>query len=177
LTSTAFTPQDINLRGNFGRGFKILLGGKEILNGTAFSVSTKNGVFGSNAFNAGVSTIQPQFSSLVKTGYGATKLLQSIIQKSDGSDSKGPFKLYFYNFALGESYLVVAPSKALTLSQDDQNSNMIWNYDLSLTIIAPLESVTAAKQLSSLSKLLVLNVVQNSVNQVGKDVAGYLSSF
>ena len=45
LTSMAYTPQDISIRGNFGRGFKILLGQKEVLSGVAFQSSTKAGVF------------------------------------------------------------------------------------------------------------------------------------
>jgi hypothetical protein len=123
LTSSAFTPQDITIRGNFGRGFKILLGSRELLNGLAFINSIKNGIFGLTS--QGLSLPVPQFSQFVKTGYGVTKLLQSIIQKSDGSDHNGPYRLYLYNFALGESYLVVAPSKALTIEQNDSNMNMI----------------------------------------------------
>jgi hypothetical protein len=176
LTSTAFTPQDITIRGNFGRGFKILIGGNEVMNGLAFIASIRNNVFGlSRTGNKNIVTIQPQFNSSIKTGYGVTKLLQSIIQKSDGSDSNGPYRLYFYNFALGESYLVVAPSKALTLEQNDSGMNMIWNYTLNLTIIAPLELVKSAKQNTSLELLFSNNIIQNTTNQIGKEIAGYLS--
>lgn len=176
LTSSAFTPQDITIRGNFGRSFKILIGGKEILSGLAFTASIKNGVFETRQFlNQSLVKIIPQFSSFVKTGYGVTKLLQSIIQKSDGGDSNGPYRLYFYNFALGESYLVVAPSKALTLEQNDSNMNMIWNYTLNLTIIAPLETIKNAITLSSVKKLLTSSIIQGTVNSVGRDVVSYVS--
>jgi hypothetical protein len=176
LTSSAFTPQDITIRGNFGRGFKILIGTKEILNGLAFINSVKNGVFSlGKLFNKGLSLPTAQFSRFVKTGYGVTKLLQSIIQKSDGSDHNGPYRLYLYNYALGESYLVVAPSKALTLEQNDSNMNMIWNYTLNLTIIAPLESIKNAISLSSVKRLLTASIVQGTVNKVGRDVVNYVS--
>jgi hypothetical protein len=174
LTSTAYTPQDINIRGNFGRAFKILAGPKEILSGIAFVSSVKNGIFGLFS-GKGLTMPSLQFNQFVKTGYGATKLLQSIIQKSDGSDQNGPYRLYLYNFALGESYLVVAPTKALTLEQNDANMNMIWNYNLNLTIIAPLELVKNITPLSSLRNLFEANVVQNAVNRAGKDVVSYLS--
>lgn len=176
LTSTAFTPQDIVIRGNFGRSFKILIGSKEILSGLAFLSSIKNGIFDlSLQSNKNITLPTQQFSQYVKTGYGVTKLLQSIIQKSDGSDHNGPFRLYLYNLALGESYLVVAPSKALILEQNDTNMNMIWNYTLNLTIIAPLELVKNNLSLSSIGQLLVASVIQGSVNKVGRDIVNYVS--
>lgn len=178
LTSTAFTPQDITIKGNFGRSFKILVGVKEILNGVAFRNSTKAGVFELSQLANG-STPQPvnQFEPFVKTGYGATKLLQSIIHKSDGSDDTGPWRLYFYNFALGESYLVVAPSKSLTLEQNDSTMNMIWNYTLNLTIIAPLESIKNKITTSSTMKLLTKSAIQSNVNRVGREMSSYLRQF
>jgi len=177
LTSTAFTPQDISIRGNFGRGFKILIGAKEILSGLAFYNSTKAGIFElTQMTNRSLLSPTNQFSTFVKTGYGVTKLLQSIIHKSDGSDSNGPYRLYFYNFALGESYLVVVPAKALTLEQNESNMNMIWNYSLNLTAIAPLELVKGAQSVTSNSRILGANILQNTVNSVGRDVANYVST-
>jgi hypothetical protein len=176
LTSTAYTPQDVTIRGNFGRGFKILIGAKEILSGVAFNASTKAGVFElTQLANRSLLSPTSQFSRFVKTGYGAIKLLQSIIHKSDGSDQNGPYRLYFYNFALGESYLVVVPSKALTLEQNDSNMNMIWNYTLNLTTIAPLELIKGATTDSSNLKLLQANNLQNTVNSAGRDISNYVS--
>lgn len=176
LTSTAYTPQDISIRGNFGRGFKILIGTKEVLSGMAFNSSTKAGVFElTQLVNRSLISPTNQFSQFVKTGYGATKLLQSIIHKSDGSDQNGPYRLYLYNFALGESYLVVAPSKALTLEQNDSNMNMIWNYTLNLTIVAPLELVKNAIDITSNRRLLEASIVQSTVNGVGRDISNYAS--
>ena len=169
LTSTAYTPQDVSIKGNFGRGFKILIGAKEILSGLAFS--TKAGIYELNQ-----TAPIPQFSQFVKTGYGAIKLLQSIVHKSDGSDSNGPYRLYFYNFALGESYLVVVPAKALTLEQNDSNMNMIWNYTLNLTTIAPLDLIKSAVSVTSNTRILQTNVMQSNINSAGQEIANYVSS-
>ena len=176
LTSTAYTPQDISIKGNFGRGFKILIGSKEVLSGVAFNSSVRAGVFElTQLTNRSLLNPTNQFNQHVKTGYGAIKLLQSIIHKSDGSDQNGPYRLYLYNFALGESYLVVVPSKALTLEQNDSNMNMIWNYTLNLTTIAPLELVKNVISVTSNTKILEASVLQSTVNGVGRDVVNYVS--
>ncbi|HQF50624.1 MAG TPA: hypothetical protein PK588_07630, partial [Paludibacteraceae bacterium] len=101
--------------------------------------------------------------------------LQAIIHKSDGSDQQGSYRLYLYNFALGESYLVVAPPKALVFEQNDAQTNMIWNYTLNLTIIAPLEQIRSSLLPSSNQRLLESSVIQSTINRVGKDITGYLS--
>lgn len=176
LTSTAFTPQDIILRGNFGRNFRILAGPKEVLSGVAFLSSTRAGIFELNQLmNRNLTLPSAQFSHFIKTGYGATKILQSIIHKSDGTDQNGAYRLYFYNYALGESYLVVAPSKALTLEQNDSNMNMIWHYTLNLTIIAPLDLIKLTTSVTSNAKLLAANVIQNAVNTTGRGVVNYVA--
>lgn len=66
--------------------------------------------------------------------------------KSNGVDKDGlPFRLYFYNMALGESYLVVVPPTGLVLNQSLQR-NMIWEYSLTMTAIAPLEAVAGEQK-------------------------------
>lgn len=175
LTSSAFVPQDITIRGSFGRNFKILIGNSVVLNGLA--VSTRSGVYDLSQAVTGVATPSRIFSRSVKTGYGVTKILQSMINKSSGSDNNGPYRLYLYNYALGESYLVVAPSKALSLDQNDANNNMIWGYSLTLTIISPLELVKGAILPTSLLGLSSSNTVQNSVNVAAKSVSSFVSQY
>lgn len=47
------------------------------------------------------------------------KILQAMASKSVGLDDKGkPLRLYFYNMALGESYLVAIPPSGVQFSQD-----------------------------------------------------------
>ena len=101
LRNSSFIPKEISIKGNFGKRFKILAG----LEGVAF---TRPGI--SLSRNSGLSISSSEFSASVKTGYGSIKLLQKLLQDSNNVDQKGkPKRLYFYNMALGESYLVVVP--------------------------------------------------------------------
>ena len=107
-----------------------------------------------------------QFYVGVKTGYGAIRILKSIISKSNGVDKNGqPFRLYFYNMALGESYLVVVPPSGFTCSQT-KDKNMIWEYSLTLTSIAPLNSLKTQSAKTSLTKVMGLNIVQKGAYAV-----------
>jgi hypothetical protein len=116
----------------------------------------------------------PEFDPGIKTGFGCVKMMQAIISKSNGVDKSGlPFKLFFYNMALGESYLVVVPPAGLNLSQNLQR-NMIWEYNLSMTAIAPLESVKSGKTKTSLTKILAAGAIQKGVNDLAATIAGLL---
>ena len=140
-----FTPQEINLSGSFGRNFKIMLNNKvsaqglaySIFNGkySAYSVTERKG-FG-NFSMAG----KLLYSMNIKTGYGVVKILQAMLDKSTAYDSAGrPFRLYFYNLAFGESYLVAVPPSGSQFLQDLGN-NMIWNYNVTLMTLAPMEAI------------------------------------
>lgn len=83
----------------------------------------------------------PDFDISVKTGFGASRILKAIISKSNGVDNDGkPFRLYFYNMAFGENYLVTIPPSGAEFSMNLQK-NMIWEYNINMTVIAPLEAV------------------------------------
>lgn len=171
LTSPTFVPQDISIRGTFGRVFKILINTESSGAGVAFSLS--NGVRTLQQITKKAVTMKtPAFDASVKTGYGALKILQSIISKSNGIDNNGkPFRLFFYNLALGESYLVVVPPNGITFTQSEQR-NMIWDYNLNMIAVAPLDSVKNASSGSSLIKQTAVAVVQKSVNDLATYVAG-----
>lgn len=171
LTSPTFVPQDISIRGTFGRIFKILINTESSGAGVAFSLS--NGIRTLQQITKKAVTMKtPAFDASVKTGYGALKILQSIISKSNGVDNNGkPFRLFFYNLALGESYLVVVPPNGITFSQNEQR-NMIWDYNLNMIAVAPLDSVKNASSGSSLIKKTATAVVQKSVNDLATYVAG-----
>ena len=171
LTSPTFVPQDISIRGTFGRIFKILINTESNGAGVAFSLS--NGIRSLQQLAKKATTMQtPAFDAGVKTGYGALKILQSIISKSNGVDNNGkPFRLFFYNLALGESYLVVVPPNGITFSQSEQR-NMIWDYSLNMIAVAPLESVKNASTGSSLVKKTASAVIQKSVNDLATAIIG-----
>lgn len=170
LSSNSFTPEEISIKGNFGRSFKFYLSPvAPAVQGVAFStvagrydlLSTKSNVLigSANSFSIGI-----------KTGFGAHSILRAIINKSSGTDALGkPFKLYFYNMALGESYLVTVPSSGFTSSQS-MDKNMIWDYSLSLTVIAPLGALMSLRRKNSMLALLAFSLIQQSVNAVGEAV-------
>jgi hypothetical protein len=162
LSSQDFNPNDIVLNGNFGRNLKIFLGGNQISLG-AIQYSTKAGVY---RLDNGIKN--KIFNPTIKTGYGAIKVLQSIHEKSNSLDkSNKPFRLYFYNPALGESYLV----KSISLSQNQSlNMNMIWSFSLNLKIIGHLDTIKKNKvSTKSLMTLLRINEFQKIVNGLVRD--------
>lgn len=181
LTSPTFMPEEIQIKGNFGKYFKILLNTP----GLAYSASEwKNnysvsaGKYSLSQINNdsknGISLMNPVFDLNVKTGYGCIKILRAIISKSNGLDKNGkPFKLYFYNMALGESYLVIVPANnGFSISQNQQN-NMIWEYNLNLTILAPLDKTISESRSnnSALVKTIATSQIQQSVNDMIKTIA------
>lgn len=177
LNSPTFVPQQITLRGDFGRNLKILIStsSKMSLTGAAFSIS--GGAYQlTDVTGKSISSLKStDFEVGVKTGFGCIKILQSIISKSNGLDQNGlPFRLYFYNMALGESYLVVIPPSGVTYSQN-MSRNMIWEYTLNMTAIAPLEAVLgSAKVKSSTVALCTAAEVQKSVNTLATTVLSAL---
>ena len=162
LSNDAYIPQDITIRGSFGRQFKLLLNVKEI-KGKNSQYSTINGVY-SLYQKAGASAINyPSFNIAAKNGYGIIKILQAIVNKSVGLDDEGkPFKLYFYNMALGESYLVAIPPSGAQFSQD-VSKNMVWSYSITMKTLAPLDAVREEQE-GSLRKELSATAVAAGVS-------------
>ena len=174
LSSNSFVPEEITMKGNFGKTFRFYLSpASPSVQGVAFStisgkydlLSTKSRI----AFG-----VAPKFSVGVKTGFGAHSILRAIISKSNGTDYSGrPFKLYFYNMALGESYLVTVPPSGFTSTQT-MNKNMIWEYTLNLTVIAPLSALTGSIKKFSMLKLLMFSAIQNGVTTASASVSSIL---
>lgn len=175
LSNPVFTPQEITISGSFGRGFKIITA-KETdplvsdmsVNSGKYSLYSINQKKSPLAFSLGV------FNVSVKTGYGLIKILEAMVDKSVGLDKKGkPCKLYFYNMALGESYLVTVAPGGLQLSQD-LGKNMIWNYTLTMQIVSPLEADTEFKLMSVLTDP---GTIQSAVSLVGKGVDAFVRPY
>lgn len=167
LKNSSIIPKEISIKGNFGRNFKILT-----MQGVAFS----NTLFQKGA---GLTIGTPMFSTGIKTGYGAIKILQNMLNESNKISSTGkPRQLYFYNMALGESYLVTTTPNGSTYSQT-QDMNMIWQYSVNLSVLAPLSEISDAQkekgELSRNTKILGRSVVQKSINIVGKEVTQFLT--
>lgn len=179
LSTPSYSPQEINIKGSFGRQFKILINPKPdvSINSSSksksvsagkyhlFDITKKSGSISGLAFS--------NFNLNVKTGYGVMKILQAMASKSVGLDDKGkPLRLYFYNMALGESYLVAIPPSGVQFSQD-LSKNMIWNYNLTLIALAPLEAVSSKNHKLFLDKLLP-SMIQTGVSEVASVVTDAL---
>lgn len=173
IRSNSFVPEMITIKGNFGRSFKLLVSPDKYEQGSIFSVTS--GVYTLQDGNVNSLSINyPIFNVGVKTGYGCTKILQAIISKSSSVDRNGrPFRLLFYNLGLGESYLVEVPPNGLTLMQDE-SMNMIWTYSLELTVLAPIQLVSAGVSPSSSRTLLTTSVIQNAFSTLRGDISNLL---
>ena len=123
--------------------------------------------------------IKQSNTGITVLSFGAMNLLRAIIAKSNGIDDQGlPFRLYFYNMALGESYLVTVPSNGLTLNTDADNSNTLWNYNLTLTAIAPLSLVLSKKAYEgSLKNSLQTGIIQKGVNVLSNQLGSLIQKW
>lgn len=165
LNTNNFVPKTITLRGNFGRKFRVLLKNKLVIDFSAFKFSgTLKKEQIQNAFS---SLKQAAFDPSIKSGYGATKYLQAIIDKTSALDDSGnPFKLYFYNPIFGDNFLVEPLNFEIS---EGMESNRIPNYSLELRAIAPLESVVNFDK-NSMVKVLVSDNLQKGVNIIVNNI-------
>lgn len=163
ITTPSFVPRDIMMKGTFGRQFKFMLGAVDFtFAGIRFS--TVGGVFTKEDMYSKSVLKNIPFSPQIKTGYGVIKLLEAIIDKATAlDDSNKPMNLYLYNLTLGNNYLV--EPRLLTFSQDKSTNNTFWNYDLTLTAIAPLSAVQANSK-ASLVRNFAFDLVDKEVNKL-----------
>jgi hypothetical protein len=111
LKTPTFVPTDITLSGNFGRGFKVLLGStyEDFIH--SFQ-ETRHFTYGNDSVtltnkNSIKKGLEELFDERIKTGYGCIKILEEIIEESKMIGKNGQVrKLIFHNPALGNSYLV-----------------------------------------------------------------------
>ena len=166
LNSKTFSPCDISIKGTFGRAFKIVIDADTMGLFRGFKYSRKSGVWFTPDLDQ--SSLQAKaaasFNPIVKTGFGCLQILRSIISKASGTDDKGrPFKLFLYLPALSEAYLVAPTPNPLTLTMDEGSTNMIWQYQLNLTAIAPLSgNLSQGKIGSSCVNVLALASIQKA---------------
>lgn len=142
--SDQFTPQDITIKGNFGRDFKIVIRHKGEM--------TLNSLIGLTKMFT-----EEEFSPIIKSGYGSFKILQSICDRADSSVNQTPRKLYLHNYFMGESYLV----EVIDFAADQSLSmNMMWGYTLRLKVISPINQDFMKKLKRSTS-----NTAQKTMNK------------
>lgn len=176
LNSPTFVPKEITIQGNFGKQMRVMLGDliytftSYLFEGSTIAEQMNNKKM---LFNKGFSkdnrksSVEKEFlGGFVKSGYGSTKILQAMCEQSHMIDFGKPRRLYLYNPAIGEGYLVKVVD--FTVNQSMQN-NMIWNYTLKLKAIAPLESMydpssfSLSKSVTSAAMLSLMKVTGNIV--------------
>jgi hypothetical protein len=171
LSSNSYTPETITISGNFGKSFHVLI--STLFSNSSFTslaYSTKSGIFSALDITKDIKDLRPVFSSYIKTGYGSLKLLQAILNKSNGLDHLGkPFRLYFYNPCLGESHWVKVNPSGPNFNMNKE-MNTIWTYNFALTTIAPLDSLKGEIKSSSLVNILSKNAIQKGVNVLANDI-------
>lgn len=160
LFNDSFAPREISIQGTFGRKLRLLIGAKE-----AEEVSQIPFFGGNLGFNLMDSNV------LIKTGYGLTKMMKSMVDKTYVLDDKGnPCVLIFKNYALNTKY-VVEPLQS-SFSQSLEN-NMIWYYNLELKAVAPAEAVKRKTDDSNKSffRTVASNAIANGLGNILKDVS------
>jgi len=161
-TST-FVPVNFAISGSFGRQLKFMLGNKQV-SFTAAQLSANSGVFSRTQLGDNPARTN-NFDTSIKSGYGACKVLQAILDKSNsvGDDGK-PLRLSFYNPAFGESYVVESTNFQFT---QNFQSNMIWEYSIQFTAVAPLGEVVATNP-KSLLALTAISAIGNSISEIAQ---------
>lgn len=159
-------PKRISLTGTFGRKLRLLVD----VDSPCDNSNTKSGVF-SMTPNNGLEIKTNIFNARLKTGYGTTKILKAIVDKSVQLDEYNqPYKLYLYFPPLGESYLVKFQN--FKLNQDYSTSNMLWKYNMTLTVLGELKDMLGSES-SSVSQLK-LPAIQKGINLLFNKINSYL---
>lgn len=145
----SFEPIQFQLNGSFGRNFK--------------KVITKNNIFSNNENENFNITETKMFSTDYKTGYACSKMLEAMLLKSKKVDEYGkPYKLFFYNLGFNQSFIVKYDSLRFPQNVKD---NMIFNYELSLTAISPIENFLTKRRETSVANLTKTYDVEKSMKE------------
>ena len=155
LFNDSFTPVVISLQGTFGRKFRIVTNMTDPSEKKSFFNGNMGKLLGTNI--------------MVKSGYGLSKLLKFILDKSNQLDKdRRPYLLIFNNYAFNTSYVVDVVN--YTFNQSIEN-NMLWFYDFQLKATAPGSAVKTNKQSNDqLSKTVASNAIAQGLGNLIKDV-------
>lgn len=169
INRSSFIPKEISVSGDFGRLFKFALFERDEYY-RALRYSIKSGYYSAADITDpnSIITKSQDLPAGIKSGYGCIKVIQSIIDKAKAFDENGrTFRLYFYNQALGESYLVVPGKNPLSFEQSVGSSNMVWQYKMNLTIIADLKNVFVSDKAVRQRALRTYGIINKSINTLG----------
>lgn len=152
IENNTFTPKTITINGNFGRKIKML--------NLELSFDSQRQEFANFK----------EANSEIKTGYGVMKRLQRIIENSSYLLNGNPILAMFYCYAFNAHYVVQFNSNSF---EQSVSKNMIWEYNLNMTAIAPANQILGNKYLKdTLNKYLKRQFIQNSIKQTTKFAFG-----
>lgn len=174
-----FVPKDISIAGNFGRQFKTMVNRNLVSFTGILFTAVQGGVVESAkniiSNNGGAEITSAIYSREVKTGFGCLKVLESILRRAQLKDTFGkPYVLALYNPALGNDYLVEPVNFKQSQSQEE---NVIWNYNLELKAVAPIEQIADLNPLSLIKELSADSVLRRAnrvVSKIGRVLEGGL---
>jgi len=159
LGSESSIIDEVTIKGDFGKGFKIVL---DPVRGT----SAKGYAFYADT----MSMRTPEFNVGVKTGYGCIKSFKEILSLSTKTDIfQRPRKLFLYNMALGESHLVLPVPQGVTFAQS-MDKNMIWTYSVTFQVLADANTLRYKESKTSLEKLTAIMVIQDGINSLASNI-------
>jgi hypothetical protein len=146
----SFVGRNVNLSGTFGKKFRLM-----ISKGEGANIHEKGGT--GKLFN--------NFDLNVKTGYGAVKLLERIIESSQKLDDYGnPKLLVFYNSTINHNHVIEVLNFQL---QQSLENNMMWNWSIEIKSVANVDDLlfngNSKKHLIELLAVSTLNKVINKV--------------
>lgn len=159
--SDTIRPKKISMSGTFGRKLRLLTG---INNQDATGTSSGNFKGEKPGFQINTKV----FKIRLKTGYGTTKILKAIVDRSRGIDKYNePNNLYLYFPVMGEDYLIKVD--LFRMNQDVTSSNMLWKYTLNVTVLGNLKEIKTANSSSIVGNDLVqrgLGLVANEIKKL-----------
>lgn len=168
LENSTFTPKQISISGNFGRKFRILAGDGSTLPNSVSNDEVQKGI--ADVRGTKTSGIKlPDFNLNYKSGYGMTKILEKLFQKSSRVNNNNPLQMFLYCYAFNCNFLVQPLN--VQFSQN-KSMNMIWEYNLNVTALAPADSIKSTdKYKTTLSRMASEAFISKGV-QVVKDLVG-----
>lgn len=148
----SFIGKKISINGTFGRKFRLMVTkqvGEEA--GVAFG-TFKN------------------FDLKVKTGYGALKLLERIIDRSQTLDEyEKPKFLLFYNPTYNQNNVVEITNFVVNQSLEN---NMMWNYTMEMTMLGDITTMIGGfNYKKNLNSLLAMSVLNKGINKIFNNIS------
>lgn len=155
MRNTSFKPFQISIQGTFGAKLRYV--------DTQGYLSAPSSATAVTTQQVSVNTTVDQnklFSQNIKTGYGTLKIVEKMLELAHNSTNDIPNRLYWYNFAFNDMYLV----EPIRFSpRQDRSTNGMWQYSLELQALAKAGDIQS--NLSNQQKnILSATSLQRSIN-------------